>query len=138
MIVGFTGTRYGMPTFQLANVHRLLKDAKEKHGSLLVRHGDCIGADAQFHEIARKLGLYIIVHPPKDPKLRAYCKGDEILEPEPYLERDVKIVQYSDYLIGAPRSRSDTRGGTWYTIFTAARMKRFGHVVMPDGVIAEI
>ena len=45
MIIGFTGSRKGMTGEQAAVVMRLLLSATEGH------HGDCVGADEQFHEM---------------------------------------------------------------------------------------
>ena len=30
----------------------------------VAHHGDCLGADAEFHELCRETGLKIHVHPP--------------------------------------------------------------------------
>src|SRR2546421_1503 len=56
-------------------------------------HGDCIGVDAFAHDVAYDLGYYIFVHPPSDPKFRAFkgARSDpriKILEPRYYLDRN--------------------------------------------------
>lgn len=60
--IGFTGTRKGMSSPQedtLCNLLSLLS------GFIAVaHHGDCLGADAEFHELCRETGLKIHVHPP--------------------------------------------------------------------------
>jgi len=49
MNIGFTGTRSGMNYFQKRHVSKLLED----YSSICVtaHHGDCVGADAEFHEL---------------------------------------------------------------------------------------
>ena len=70
--IGFTGTRRGMTQRQIERVTELIA----KHEPKVVRHGDCIGADAQFHEIClASVWCDIIIHPPSNPSARAYCEG---------------------------------------------------------------
>lgn len=143
MILGFTGTRHGMTLAQQQTVRRLI------HGSALalavgggglteVHHGDCIGADCQFHHIVRDVnpGIIVIVHPPTDHKLRAYCRGDEIRPVKPYLTRNADIVTASDHLIATPKSTSETsHGGTWWTIRHTRERGKPVTIVWPDGRI---
>jgi hypothetical protein len=115
--IGFTGTRRGMTDHQYEGVHRLLS----KGGIGFANHGDCLGADAQFHHICYELGIPVVIHPPADPKQRAFCEGAVVVEdPLPYLERDRVIVMRSALLIATPaesdRPRSTRGKGTWYTI----------------------
>ena len=49
-------------------------------------------------------GVAVIIHPPEDPKLRAFCKGAERTEPErPYLVRNHIIVDRCEMLLAAPK-----------------------------------
>lgn len=130
LIIGFTGTRDGMTNDQYIEVKRLLAGFDPD----LVRHGDCVGADEEFHQISQQLGLNITIHPPIEARLRAYCQGGTILKPKEYLVRDRDIVEMSDLLIAAPKSQL-RKGGTWYTIGIADELKKECWVVWPDGIV---
>jgi hypothetical protein len=103
-----------------------------------VRHGDCIGADADFHAIAVALGLPVAVHPPDNSSKRAFCQGATlVLDPLPYLVRNHAIVDRSDRMIAAPGERKEQlRSGTWATIRYARKQGKPLTVVWPDGTIA--
>ena len=113
--VGFTGTRRGMTYSQIVRVTRLIN----MHQPQVVHHGDCIGADAQFHDICLACGTCeIVIHPPTNTSMRAYCKGaTNILNPTAYLDRNKKIVNLSNFLIACPMQKEEQlRSGTWSTI----------------------
>src|SRR5947209_4151983 len=115
--IGFTGTRAGMTAHQRALVTELLS----KGGIGVANHGDCIGADAQFHALCVSAGIPVVIHPPTDPKQRAYCTGALLIEsPLSYLKRNRNIVLRSGLLVATPRQaeapRSTRGSGTWYTI----------------------
>lgn len=114
MKVGFTGTREGMSDHQKCEFLIAIKGATEFH------HGDCIGADEEADALARTIkGIQIVIHPPDDPKYRAYCakSGDIVWEPLPYLERNQDIVDETERLIGAPKNNwEELRSGTWSTV----------------------
>jgi len=135
-VIGFTGTRQGMTRLQKQLVETLLvmHNPKEAH------HGDCVGSDAQFHRIiCDKTESSIIVHPPTDPKYRAFCaadetRGDMILPAKPYLDRNQAIVDYSSIMIATPRLlREEQCSGTWYTVRYARKVGREIHIIYPDG-----
>jgi len=133
MKIGFTGTQEGMSEKQMATVWWLLG-----RGPGEIHHGDCIGADAQIHEMAKGLGLKIIVHPPSDPKKRAFCQGyDEIREEKGYLDRNHDIVNETELLLAVPRTPYEiTRSGTWATIrYGRDKPKMDVAIVLPDGSI---
>jgi hypothetical protein len=132
MIVGFTGTRDGMTPSQRARVLEILRGATEAH------HGDCIGADAEFHELAVYLGVPVVIHPPEGRRYRAYCNAAEAIRierPKPYLARNQDIVIASDLLVASPKERTEpapARGqGTWSTVRFARRYARPCEVVWP-------
>lgn len=115
MKVGFTGTREGMSQHQkeqfVLKLYELLPT--EFH------HGDCVGADADAHDIVREFfpAVKIIIYPPISSKSRAFKQGDEYKIPEPYITRDYKIVDATFHLIGAPKTDTEIlRSGTWTTI----------------------
>ena len=73
-----TGTRAGMTAAQKTAFIDLLNKHESELQQLL--HGDCIGADAECHKLARDVGgreLAVHVYPPKDERQRAWCQvGD--------------------------------------------------------------
>lgn len=127
---GFTGSRHGMTEAQRNIVDLLLSGQVT-----CVHHGDCVGADAQFHDIAEARGIEIVIHPPVDDRLRAFKQATEYTwAPRPYLERNRDIVDDSDYLIATPAEDVDPgKGGTWYTIRYARDAGKPVVVVLPDG-----
>lgn len=114
MRVGFTGTREGMSQQQKEQfVVKLFElNPTEFH------HGDCIGADADAHDIVREFfpNVKIIIHPPDKTRTQAFRKSDESRVPAPYIMRDKDIVRESEYMIGAPLGPEILRSGTWTTI----------------------
>ena len=143
MNVGFTGTRKGMTDEQKV---ALSQELRLYEGSWEFHHGDCIGADAEAHDIVwdqmHDLGRYltICVHPPEDNKLRAFKSVDGGLDvrtfnPKPYILRNHDIVDMTDVLIAAPASqeRSSTRTGTWATVRYARKQGKEVLIIWPDG-----
>lgn len=128
--VGFTGTRDGMTLAQKVTVIALLR----QYAPVWVHHGDCVGADAEFHHAAQAVGAQVMIHPPSDPKLRAGLVGDDIAEEKPYLDRNRDIVHAADVLIATPKETTGaTKGGTWYTVKYARKQGRKVVIVWPDG-----
>jgi hypothetical protein len=130
LTVGMTGTREGMSKEQKKEVKKILTDLK----ATKFHHGDCVGADAEAHAIAKKLGLFVTIHPPKEDALRAWCDGDIILRKYPYMKRNHNIVDGCDYLIATPATCiEEKRSGTWATIRYAIHVKKPLIVIYPDG-----
>jgi hypothetical protein len=99
-------------------------------------HGDCIGADDAFHDIARKAGWWMVGHPPQDTEHQAGCTFDEVRPPYKHLRRNCNIVDAVTHLIAAPLEfYPQVRGGTWFTIRRAQKMGRAVAIVVPDGRI---
>ena len=98
-------------------------------------HGDCFGADAQAHRYALLCDptVKIVIHPPVDPRKRAYCSGALLLEEKPYLVRNKEIVGMSDVILAAPKDLEELRSGTWSTIRYAAKKLKPVLIVYPDG-----
>lgn len=113
MKVGFTGTRKGMSQYQKHRVYTYL----ERLGASEAHHGDCVGADSDFHDICLDLGIDIYIHPGR-PNHRAwkggaYCYYDA----KDYFERNKDIVDTTDTLLATPDSDKErVRSGTWATI----------------------
>jgi hypothetical protein len=118
-------------------MHRIIGHPRVK----VLHHGDCVGADALAHQIALRAGKHIVIHPPRNPKYRAWCMAiDAKWWPEKgYLARDRDIVNCAQVLLAVPSGPEVFRGsGTWYTIHFG-RQKRLKHPsfkirrLMPDG-----
>jgi hypothetical protein len=92
MILGFTGTSHnGGMTQRQSDTVRYLFHELPLH---VLHHGDCLGADAQAHRLARHMRAWVVVHPPRDPKARAFCKDYDELRPMfGYLTRNKHIVK---------------------------------------------
>jgi hypothetical protein len=121
--IGFTGTQEGMSQHQKEQfVLKMLElQPTEFH------HGDCIGADAEAHDIVREFfpNVKIVVYPPISTKKRAFKQGDEFKEPESYITRDYKIVDAVEHLIGTPKTNVEViRSGTWTTIRYARKTNK--------------
>lgn len=137
MKIGFTGTREGMSEAQRRTVYDLLLrlPVTEAH------HGDCVGADAQFHDVL--LGGFglsnvpIILHPPDVPTLRAFSLCvNEVRAPKPFLDRNRDIVDECDLLIAAPRhDAEEMRSGTWATVRYARQTGKPIRIVYADGEV---
>lgn len=112
MNVGFTGSRRGMTEKQYSSLAALLRRLRPA----TFHHGDCVGADAEAHQLAAGLGAELHVHPPVDPRLRAWCQADVLYPPAPYLTRDRQIVDAAQLLVACPAGPEVVRSGTWATI----------------------
>ena len=119
MKVGFTGTQQGMNEAQLIQLNNLIfrwYSVEEAH------HGDCTGADAEFHKIFNPHTNIMHAHPSNIESKRAFCKADVIHDPLPPLERNKIIVDSIEVLIAAPfQDKEIVRSGTWATIRAARK-----------------
>jgi hypothetical protein len=98
------------------------------------RHGDAIGADAIGHNIAVELGYNIIIHPPIDPKYRAFCQSDNIETPADYIKRDHDFIDRSTLLLAVPNGNKEIlRSGTWATVRYARKKRIEIRILYPDG-----
>lgn len=130
--VGFTGTRHGMTVAQYERVKSILASLPDA----TCHHGDCIGADAQFHDIASAMDYSIIIHPPVDVTHRAFCRNaQQYRMPLGHFARNRAIVVETEVLIATPMTSEATLGGTWYTIGYARRLKKPLTIVEPTGAI---
>jgi hypothetical protein len=131
--IGFTGTQQGMTATQMAALRQQLSDMRGAE----FHHGDCIGADAQAHDIAVELGLIPVVHPPVDPSKRAFKPSTWRIAPLPYLSRNAVIVGDTEMLIAAPAEfKEKRRSGTWSTVRQAQRTLKPFIIIYPDGAIS--
>lgn len=136
--VGFTGTQQGMTDEQKAKLDQLFGELE--HDAVEVHHGDCIGADAECHELAENYFFDIEVHPPDNDSKRAFCTAAVIHEPKPYLQRNRAIVDATPILIACPNGQEKLRSGTWSTV-RYARAKIYEgeqqsiYIITPSGEI---
>lgn len=126
-IVGFSGSRYGMTEPQRRRIGFLLDSIRP----MKVRHGLCLGSDAEFDAMCVDRGIWRVGHPPLKQTWRAWIDVDELLPEKGYYPRDRDIVDGSYVLIATPRRPSG--GGTWYTINYAWTRSMRVIVVYPDG-----
>ena len=69
--------------------------------------------------------MSIIIHPPKDDKLRAFCKSENIMKQYDYLKRNKNIVNGCNILIACPIDNKPVlRSGTWSTIRYAEKINK--------------
>ena len=141
--LGFTGTQKGMTEEQREALEDFLDRYHARYrehftGRCVLHHGDCIGADEEAHHLAMTIGWEVVVHPGygKDgsPK-RAYCDGDEVREPRPYLARNRDIVNECGVLVAAPHGEEQKRSGTWATVRAARQSGKPVVLVRPDGTV---
>ena len=131
--IGFTGTQEGLTKQQT----QVLKEALEYYIELgwhtQFHHGDCIGADREFHNLAKEYGFYIVLHPPDISTKRAFCSDVRFTYPvKPYLERNHDIVNSSDVLIVCPKTKEEViRSGTWATYRYANKLNKSILLVEP-------
>jgi hypothetical protein len=133
--IGFTGTRNGMTDAQRRKVDMVVAEVIGGDVNLRVvaHHGDCIGADEKFHEIAQQYGCKTIGHP-STHNLRAYCKFDKELDRKAPLARNADIVAESRVMIACPAEETEQqRSGTWSTVRLARRAGKQLAIVLPDG-----
>lgn len=130
MKLGFTGTRRGMTPAQVA----FLEWYFETYNVTEFHHGDCVGADAEAHEIADKVyGCKIVIHPPINETNRAFCVGDVLLPAEHYMTRNQDIVRDTNELVAMPATNQEVqRSGTWSTVRYARKGNKPVHVVGPS------
>lgn len=154
-VIGFTGTQQGMTLNQMHSYIARIKQLWELSDVLILHHGDCVGADDEADKMfglllgkihskqKEKLGC-VYIHPPSDPKKRAWCKSRQdadqitrvLLGEMPYLERNKQIVDYSDVLIATPKGfAEELRSGTWSTVRYARKQKKSVVIIYPDGRI---
>jgi hypothetical protein len=133
--IGFTGTRNGMTDEQRRGVEQAVCDIIGGDYELRVaaHHGDCVGADEQFHDIAEQFGCVMIGHPSTHGARgykRFHLEHDRIAP----LERNQVIVNNSDVMIAAPREfAEELRSGTWATVRRTRKANKPLVIVWPNG-----
>jgi len=136
MIIGFTGRREGMDESQLKKIIQLIEDVIEDYPGEIVTglHGDCVGADAEFHTICRELGLHVHQRPCTFESMRAYTDAEVIAEPKNPMSRNRDIVDDADIMLAAPPTQYEIKrgSGTWATIRYTRESYKELHVAYPE------
>lgn len=144
--VGMTGTRYGCQNAQMHTLTEVIYQLGSR-GIDTWHHGDCIGADSQFHHTVKALRNdykwkgKIIIHPPlinikNDDDNWAKNQGDENREPLSHLARNRKIVEEVDLLLATTYDMFEQKtGGTWYTVNYARKQGKPVMIIWPDGSV---
>lgn len=132
--LGISGTQEGCTEKQGIALLYLLSQLKDS--IVCCRHGDCVGTDQEFHGLVRKVcpTVGITIHPPENSSKRAFCKGDRLLPPKPYLERNKDIVSKSDIMFIVPKEDTEQiRSGTWSTYRYTIKAKKPFFIIYPSG-----
>jgi len=140
-IIGFTGTQTGMTLSQKAFVkayfnsviNRLLTQYPSYQ--ILAVHGDCVGADKDFDDIARQLNVPRHIFPCNIEAKRAHCErlgAIQVHAPIAPLDRNHLIVDYSTAMLATPKTnREELRSGTWATVRYAKKQNKLLLVINP-------
>ncbi len=135
----FTGTRIGMTERQVVTLHNLAlwKDIDQIH------HGACVGADREFHFIARLHRINLIyTHPSNFSQYRWAVDVDSstyqlVIETiKAPLIRNRKMVEASGIVIACPSTQiEELHSGTWSTVRYARKLGKDLFIINPDGGI---
>jgi len=131
--IGFTGTQVGMNNQQKKYLALFFDRLLKEYDIESAHHGDCIGADSQFHNFAVYYKIKTVIHPPINKSKRAFCKSDEILPEDEYLIRNKNIVDAVDIIVATPKEdASILRSGTWSTIRYARKKQKRLLIIYPN------
>lgn len=139
MMIGFTGTRAGLPDSQ----HKRLMDVLSKLTLTSFVHGGAGGADTLAHYAVRKFypTIPIFVLPANRDcgpivTMPIYPDRNIILQPRDPLDRNRIIVKVVAGLIATPHLMTEeVRSGTWYTIRRAREKGVPVLIIWPNGTV---
>ncbi len=142
MKLGFTGTRDQWTSAQENAFERELDRIAESDlvfGLEEFHHGDCWGSDARASNYVWReyTACNVVIHPPANPCLRAFCESDLIREPKPYLVRNLNILREVEHLLATVAGDEVLRSGTWSTIRKAKKLGMPVSIVWPNGSIVQ-
>jgi hypothetical protein len=89
-----------------------------------VLSGDYVALDVEEFQKAYATLLNVDAGLMSDDSKRAFCQGDVVLTPRPYLVRNRHIVDASSVLIATPKGDEELRSGTWSTVRYARKIRR--------------
>lgn len=128
--LGITATRTGLTSEQSYSAEKVVAEYD------VIHHGDCLGGDLQMHLLAYALGKKVVVHPPDNQRLRAFCSSDDVRPTRPYMSRNRDIVKESEVLLAMPLNDiEDFVSGTWATVRLARKAGRKIIIIRQDGSI---
>lgn len=140
LTIGFTGSRHGMTSAQWHALRAELDLAIIVGEPWIARHGMCIGADDEFHEIVRPMPNGTIHGHPSDVVLLTarIVDCDVVHPPKRPLVRNADIVDASTIMFATPYEATEQqRGGTWATIRMARRAGKPLAIVLPSGEVVK-
>lgn len=115
MRISFTGSRHGLSDWQRQQLTNLL--AANAHRITDAAHGNCMGADTEFHSLVLPFVVRVHVFPSTDRRTQSPIPADAyyVASPKPPMARNPDIVAAGpDLLVACPRQLSEQpRGGTW-------------------------
>ncbi len=137
--IGVTATREGLTGPQFKTIIEKLRYIAMTNDldGVALHQGCCDGGDEQITIVAAAIGIPITAYPPTDKKFfskLAYELSSTVMKEGPYLERNGRIVDACDILIGAPKQKyEELRSGTWSTIRYARSLNKIMTIVWRDG-----
>lgn len=132
--LGFTGPRTGTSGSQRRSLDQLFL-ALYQHGYRRFHCGDCVGADVDAWNYATQY-FQITIHPPINPRFRAFLTGYVYREPYDYHVRNKNIVHESHVLVAtSPEERERVRSGTWSTVRYARSLSLPVYLIWPNGTM---
>lgn len=134
--LAFTGTKDGWTEPQTKSACVELQRLREKY--TVMHNGDCVGADERAALIWDALKGDIILHPPINPKYRAFMYFGILLPEGEYIKRDHDMVDASSYLLATPKTMYEfLRSGTWSTVRYGRKRGLPITIVYPDGSVIQ-
>ena len=133
LTVCFSGTRQGLQSIQYQQLKARLLFLPISHAI----HGDCVGADAEYHGLIRETcpGAEISTYLVKG-SFCAGMKADHSHLRTGHLSRNKEMVRLSNLLISCPPTQeAQDRGGTWFTTRFADKINVPLIIILPNGEI---
>lgn len=131
-----TGTRNGTTKEALTSFRHWLAETQINISE--AHHGDCIGADTQFHEIMCEMAVHVFVHPCTLEKYRSFNTGGTISRPLNPTYRNKKMVDLCDLVVAFPEGPEVVRSGTWSTIRYASKRNKSCVIFWRDGSVSYV
>jgi hypothetical protein len=135
--LGITATQRGLSNEQRVWLRGHFALSKRVF-DVTVHHGDCVGGDEEAHDIALEFNFAIEIHPPTNPKQRAFCEGATVVhEAKDYHARNYDIVMASGVMLGMPEGLASMypRSGTWSTLRRTIKEGKTFYFCLPDGEV---
>lgn len=136
--IGFTGTQRGLTETQLKALQMYLLKIDPR--PVEAHHGDCVGADSEFHAQAVDMGIPVVLHPATGVGMKRAFNDDAHAShvAKAPLVRNHDIVNSCDVLIACPGEMQEVlRSGTWATIRYALKRRKHVAIIFPDGSLFE-